>query len=298
MMRGKLDLTTDDAGRLRIEWIKIARLTSTKLFEVELSSGRRYYGTLSSPQDYNLQVGPEKADTVPIVDVITITPMNEYFWARVRAYLDLGFTLAKANNAMTLLSDGEFAYRGQYFGGAFDFNTYWQRDKNSTVVGQLSMNLTGTYYLSRLRLQLQLGYDHNDELDLVYRVDIGGGVAYPVVRDTWNELWLTGGFLFAQEKYSNGETGVNVAAYVGEEWEAFIFDRPRLSAGIVTQIIPVLSELWRTRGTVTGRVRYEVFRNFFLGGNISFTFDTRPPDPAASHTDYLVSLTIGWSYRQ
>ena len=298
MSRGQLDFKTDDAGRLSIEWIKIARLTSTHLFEVELGSGKKYYGTLQSPQEYDLQVGPEKTDSCPMVEVITLTPMDDFFWAKVKASLDLGFTLAKSNNALTLSGDGEIAYRGQHFGGAFDFNTYWQRDKNSTAVGQFSTNLTGTYYFSKLRLQLQLGYDHNDELELNYRVDLSGGVAYPIVRDKWNELWLTGGLLGAQEKYSNGEPSFNLAAYIGEDWEAFIYDSPKLSAGISTQIIPVLTELWRTRGTVTAKVKYEVFYNFFVGCNFSFTFDTQPPDPTASKTDYLLSITIGWSYRQ
>ncbi len=298
MSRGKLDFKTDDVGRISIEWIKIATITSIHSFEVELASGKKYYGPLSSPQEYDLQVGPEKTDVVPMVEVITLTPMDEFFWSKVKASLDLGLTLAKSNSSMTLSGDGSIAYRGQHFGGGFDFNTYWQRDKNSTTVGQLSMNLTGTYYFSKLRVQLQLGYDHNDELDLTYRVDLGAGVAYPVVRDKWNELWLSTGLVAAQEQYSTGEPSVNLAAYVGEDWEAFIYDSPKLSAGISSQIIPVLSELWRTRGNVTAKVKYEVFYNFFVGCNFSFTFDTKPPDPAAAKTDYLLSITVGWSYRQ
>jgi len=298
MSRGQLDFKTDDAGRLSIEWTKIAQITSIHSFEVELASGKRYYGTLKSPQDYDVQVGPEKTDVIPMVEVVVVTPMDEYFWGKVKAYLDLGLTLAKSNSAMTLSGDGEFAYRGQHFGGAFDFNTYWQRDKNATTVGQLSMNLTGTYFISPWRLQLQLGYDHNDELDLVYRIDLGAGVAYPVVRNKWNELWLSTGLIAAQEQYKTGDPSVNFAAFVGEDWEAFIYDSPKLSAGISTQIIPVLSELWRTRGTVAAKVKYELFHDFFLGCNFSFTFDTKPPDPAASKTDYLLSITIGWSYRQ
>lgn len=298
MSRGKLDFKTDDAGRLSIEWIKIVSITSIHSFEVEMASGKKYYGTLSSPQDYDLQVGPEKSDVVVMVEVITMTPMDEFFWAKVKAYLDLGLTLAKSNSSMTLSGDGEFAYRGQHFGGAFDFNTYWQRDKNSTAVGQLSMNLTGTYFFSAWRVQIQLGYDHNDELDLSYRVDLGAGAAYPIVRNKWNELWLSAGVVGAQEQYKSGEPNNNLAAYVGEDWEAFIYDSPKLNAGITTQIIPVLTELWRTRGNVTAKVKYEVFSDFFVGCNFSFTFDTKPPDPTAAKTDYLLSITLGWSYRQ
>src|SRR5271165_2099631 len=51
MSRGQLDFKTDDAGRLSIEWIKIATITSTHSFEVELATGKKYYGTLRSPVD-------------------------------------------------------------------------------------------------------------------------------------------------------------------------------------------------------------------------------------------------------
>ncbi len=298
MSRGKLDFKTDDAGRPSIEWIKVARITSTHAFEVELSSGKKYYGTLQSPADGQVLVGTEAVDTFPVLDIITITPMDDYFWAKVKAYLDFGLTLAKASSSMTLSGDGEFAYRGQHFGGAFDFTTYWQRDKDATAVGQLSLNLTGTYYFAKWRAQLQLGFDHNDELDLTARVDLGGGVAYPVLRNNWTQLWLSGGLLGARESYTNTEANSNLAAYVGGDWETFVYDSPKLDAGVSVQIVPVLTELWRTRGTFTFKVKYEVFHNFYLGTNFSYTFDTQPPDPTAAHTDYLFSFTIGWSYRQ
>ncbi|MGO8969403.1 MAG: DUF481 domain-containing protein [Myxococcaceae bacterium] len=298
MSLGKLDFSTDDAGRLSIEWIKVARITSTHVFEVELSSGKKYYGTLQSPADGQVLVGSEAADVFPVLDIITLTPMDAYFWARVKTYLDFGLTLTKASSSMTLSGDGEFAYRGQHFGGAFDFNTYWQRDKNATAVGQLSLNLTGIYYFSKWRAQLQLGFDHNDELDLTARVDLGGGVAYPIVRNNWTQLWLSGGLVGAREAYTNTEPNSNLAAYVGGDWQTFVYDSPKLSAGISVQIVPVLTELWRTRGTANFKVKYEVFHDFYVGTNFSFTFDTQPPDPTASHTDYLFSFTIGWSYRQ
>jgi hypothetical protein len=297
MSRGKVDFKTDDAGRLSVEWTKVAQVTSIHPFEVELASGVKYYGVLQSPEDKQLQVGTEAKDVFPGIEIVTITPMDDWFWARVKASLDLGFTLAKSNKAMTLSGDGEFAYRGQHFGGALDFNTYVQNDKNSTAVGQASVNLTGTYYFTKWRLALQLGADHNDELDLRLRLDLGGGVAYPVLRNNSMELWLSGGLVGVRELYTSGTPNFNLAAYVGGQWEVFHYDTPKLDAGISVQFLPVLTELWRLRGNTTVKVKYELFYNFNVGVNFSFTFDTQPPDPSASHTDYLMSLTIGWSYR-
>jgi hypothetical protein len=298
MSRGKVDFKTDDAGRISIEWTKVAQVTSIHAFEIELASSKKYYGSLRSPADKQLWVGTNAADVFPMAEVVSITPMDEWFWARVRAYLDLGFTLAKSNKALTLSSDGEFAYRGEHFGGAFDFNTYLQDDANSKLVAQWAVTLTGTYFFTRWRAQLQFGATHNDELDLTLRLDIGGGAAYPVLRNHWMELWVSGGLLGVRELYTAGEPNLNLAAYVGADWVAFRYDTPKLDAEVSVQLLPILTELWRTRGDATVRVKYELFSDFYVGINFSFTFDTQPPDPTAAHTDYLLSLTIGWSYRR
>ncbi len=61
MSRGKLDFNTDDAGRLSIEWAKVQSVTSVHLYEAELTSGERLYGTLSSPVDGVLAIGSPPA---------------------------------------------------------------------------------------------------------------------------------------------------------------------------------------------------------------------------------------------
>lgn len=45
MSRGKIDYSTDDAGRLSVEWTKVAQVTSDHAFEVEMSSGRSTMGS-------------------------------------------------------------------------------------------------------------------------------------------------------------------------------------------------------------------------------------------------------------
>jgi hypothetical protein len=81
------------------------------------------------------------------------------------------------------------------------------------------------------------------------------------------------------------------------EWDAFRYDTPKLDLTISQVILPVLTDLWRFRGNTSLKLTYELFYNFNVGMNLSFTFDTRPPDPTAPKTDYLLSFTIGWSYR-
>ena len=216
---------------------------------------------------------------MPIAAVVSITTMDELFFSRVRAYLDLGFTLAKANSALTLSADGEFAYRGEHLGAALNFDTYLQDDVNNNLVSRASAYITGTYFFTRWRAQLQLGVDHNDELDLKVRVYLGAGAAYPVVRNTWTELWLKSGLVVDRETYTTGTPNLNLAALVAADWEAFRYDSPKLDLGVQVDILPVLTDPGRLRGTSTIRIKYELFADFNVGLNFSYTFDTRHPRP-------------------
>ncbi len=299
MSLGKLDFKTDDVGRLSIEWLKVARLSSTHGFEVEVDTGKKYYGTLeSSPVDGELVVGSEERTQLPLANVLVVTPMDATFWTRVSAYLDLGFTATKANAAITFTGDGEFAYRGEHLGASLDFNTYVQTDANSTLVSQYTILLTGTYFFPRWRLMLTGGADHNDELSLELRLSVGALAAYPLLRNTSNEIWISGGLVGDRELYASTSPNLNLAAYVGGEWQAFRYDTPKLDSNLSANFLPILNDPGRFRGVATYRIKYEIFPDFNLGLKFSFTYDTKPPDPAAANTDYLVSVTIGWSYRR
>ena len=54
--RGQLAFGTDAAGTMSIAWTEVVRLTSTQNLDVELSSGERYSGPISSPSDGQLIV--------------------------------------------------------------------------------------------------------------------------------------------------------------------------------------------------------------------------------------------------
>jgi Protein of unknown function, DUF481 len=296
MSRGKVDFRGVDTGRFSFEWLNVATVTSEYVYIVEVSSGETYLGPLlASGLPGTIRVGP---DAIPIDRVVAITSVDDAFWSRVRAFLDLGFTLAKSNNATTFSAGGEFAFRGEQLGFALSGDSFVQSDSSGLSVSRNSLLLNGTYYFAPWRAILFTGLDQNEELDLLLRVSLGAGVAHSLVRNSWTELWLTAGLSQAHERYSSGDSIYSLSAFVEGTWEAFRFDSPELDLLLDQKILPVLTELGRVRGTTTLRAKYEVFNNFNVGVNFSFTFDTRPPDPAAPNTDYIAALTLGWSYRR
>lgn len=296
MSRGKVDFRGVDTGRFSFEWLNVATVTSAFVYIVEISSGETYLGPLlASDVPGTLLVGP---DAIAIDRVVAITSIDDAFWSRVRAFLDLGFTLAKSNTATTFSAAGEFAFRGEKLGFALSGDSFVQSDSSGLSVSRNSLLLNGTYYFTPWRAILFTGLDQNEELDLLLRVSLGTGVAHSLLRNNWTEIWLTAGLSQAHERYSSGDSIYSLSAFVEGTWEAFRFDSPELDLFLDQKILPVLTEIGRVRGTTTLRAKYEVFNDFNVGLNFSFTFDTNPPDPAAPQTDYIAALTLGWSYRR
>src|SRR5436190_14460647 len=107
LSRGKLDFITDDAGRLSIEWEKVRSLTSPFAYDVDMGSGETHFGRLvSSERDGYLVVQDLTADTLRITSIVGITTLDSGFLQRVKSYLDMGLTLAKAHKATTFSLSG------------------------------------------------------------------------------------------------------------------------------------------------------------------------------------------------
>ena len=296
--RGKLDYKTDDAGRLSIEWLKVERVTSLHTYEIQTADRTKYYSALRAPpEEVTGVVELDDGRTIPVPDVVAIVPLDAGLWSRMSAYFDLGFTLAKSNNAMTLNTDGFVGYRGERLGASFQFDTYLQGADNTATVVNTSGEVIGDAYFGAWTTQLSVQAQKNDELDLKLRLTLGGGAAYSAIRSNFMELLAKAGLAAAREQYSTGGPTWYLTGYLAGTWDIFQYDSPKLDAGISVTAYPYLTDLGRVRVETTLRVKYEVFKDFNVGLNFSDTFDSRPPD-ATPNNDYLVSVTIGWKYRR
>ena len=295
MSLGRLSLRTVDMGRVSVEWLRVTQIESTYVFAVEFSTGSTYFGPLHAGAAGELVVGDR---SVRLTEVVSITPVDDNFWNRVRAHADLGFSLAKANSALTLSASAGFDYRGEIFGGSATASTYLQDSSQVSATTENALALTGSYYFKPWRVSLLGGLDQNAELGLDLRLSLGTDIAYAPIRNSFMELWLAAGVTVAREQYSGVSPDVAVASYFDATWRAFRYASPELDTEIELSLLPVLNDPGRVRGTATGRVKYEVFSDFNVGMNVMYTFDTRPPDPEASRSDYRLTLSVGWSYRR
>jgi len=302
---GQLDYSTDDVGRIYIEWDKIARITSSDYFEFQTTSGRKYYGRLDPPaRDKQVVVARESADTLNLFDIVSIVPISGQFVNRLKAYLDLGFSLAKANKATTLNLSSDVSYRGPKLSAGVSFDSYAQGQTGVTTTTRNTIQLNAArLFANRWEAGGFVQLDQNDELGLDLRLSAGaeGGRVY---LTNASEFKAGAGLVVTRERFvvtdTTGSTTSpqdNLEGVVNLLYDAFRYDSPKLDFSTQLTVYPSISSPGRVRAAFTGRIKYEVFKDFFAGINFTDNFDSRPPE-GAEKNDYVSSLTIGWSYRR
>lgn len=308
LSRGKLDYKTDDAGRLTIEWVKVAHLTSSQVFEVEVASGVKYLGRLAAADvEGALVVEGVRVDTLAISSVVRMSELETAFLRRMRAHLDVGLTIAKANQATTFTMAGEALYRGSKYGGLLSFNSYVQGQESTATTTQNGISLQGIRFLpDRWSAFLVAQSAQNDELNLDLRVTVGGGMGRFLHQSNQSSVAAGAGLVVARERYApdtegsgvGDTTDTNVDVQLSAQWDTFRYDSPKLDVSTSLNLYPSLTTLGRVRGDFSLRLKYELFADFNVGLNLTDSFDSRPPEEDASHNDYIASFTIGWSYRR
>jgi hypothetical protein len=302
LSRGKLDYKTDDAGRLSVEWDKVARLTSVHSFDVEDTRGRRYFGRLAaSGRDGYVVFQNGGSDTLAVMNVIGIAPVNATLAERLSAYLDLGFTLAKANSATTFSLSGKVNYRAPSVGAQLTYDSYAQGQEQVQTTTRNTVRQSVSWYLQQhwsVAGILQL--EQNEELDLDHRITTGGAVERVLQHTNQMQLSLGAGLVGTQEQFSSGTASASDTGLEGlltGDWDAFKFDSPKLDFSTSVALFPSITDAGRLRGQGEFRVVYEVFKDFNAGIRFNDTFDSRPPE-GATKNDYVTEFTIGWSYRR
>jgi hypothetical protein len=116
LARGRLALKTDDAGTIEIEWDKIRRVQSPRLFEIETTDGRRLLGSLNSPADRQIAVGVLDNPLILAMDDVTrLTPIGASFWSKLEGSINAGFSYTHSAQLAQVTFNQDAIYRRPAF---------------------------------------------------------------------------------------------------------------------------------------------------------------------------------------
>jgi hypothetical protein len=296
LYRGNLDFSISGAGRVSIDWDNVETLESPRTMDVELQSGERVEGAISSPAAMQLEVAsPSGPRRLEMQDVVRIHPIEPLLRDRLEGDLDVGFAALGANDEIDITLNGGIEHRTANFLTKGSLSVYFRRLDDTTVQDRKNLEAsTRRFIRNRWFWIAQIGYQNDDALDLDSRRIIGAGAGRTLRQTNRAILALYAGVDYAVERYAVlTETDRSPELFGSMEWDWF-----HVGGDIeVSTKLSVYSNLDRNRKLVQldASLRREFFDNYYWSFTVFEIYDQNPPPGAADHDEGL-TFGVGRSF--
>jgi hypothetical protein len=298
--RGMIHLDTDVADIIPLRWDYVADIESSESFLITLSTGQRVFGTIGDVtpgQSASLvtEVGPIE---VALVDIVRLAPIEGVLKDQIDMGVDLGYSVAKANNVVQTTAGYDFGYRNQQH--QVQLVSDFARSSTEDEPDSIRQNVTTSYRRfvdgrewSPFAVAL---WERNDELELARRTTFGGGMSRYLADTNERQINFLGGFVKSEELTVGAmDSEDSIEAMTGLDIEWFRYESPEFDVSTQLQMFERISGESRTRGNLDLTFKWELVEDFNWGMSVYYSFDSNP-DASASGTDYGVVATLGWSY--
>jgi len=191
-------------GTISVNWSKVQRLESRRLFIVRMESGVVYTGTLAVA---DTTVGEEKRLVLALTDlsgnrvtidkgdVVTIGKTSDTFWRRFVVDISGGLTYAKGNQATTYNINSMVQYPRERWGIIASYNSTLSSSTGASASTRNQLSLTG-FHLLRWRNYFVGGSGmllQSTEQGISLQSSVGGGVGYYLKNTDHVRFSLLGG---------------------------------------------------------------------------------------------------------
>jgi hypothetical protein len=299
MRQGKLQVKTDDAGTISIEWDKIAALTTADQYELTMQDGSQRLGRFApGPTPGTLQVaGSAGTSTAPMADVASFMRIQTKFLQRIDGSLDLGASYSQSSGVADLWFNSKATYRRpkDAFAAAFSTKVTRQPDVDSTsrysLVTSYSRDQRKDWIVSTLGL-----LEGNRDLGFSFRGTLAESVGRYLVRSRHAELLATGGLAAGRESPIDRPRVTNIDALATTNLSIFSHDYPTTRLDVALLVFTSLDDPGRVRLNLDSTFKRELFKNFFVAFTLYDAFDNRPKSAAAKQNDVGGSLSFGYTF--
>jgi small nuclear ribonucleoprotein (snRNP)-like protein len=299
---GKLRYSTDSMGTVQIDWEDVIAVTSNQSLQVELSDGRRYYGSLRGADDrYRISVAlAARTGSVELAtdDIVRITPIEtgDSFLEQLEGSVSFGLNTNKGSEVTTLNFDTDMRYRTlRYLVGLTARSTITDQPSEET---NASHRISGNYQNFRPNRWFTdwfSSWERNDATGIDSRVSLGGALGRYIVQTNLDQFSLLAGVQGTRESRfgetdskDNAEGRIQVR-YLHRNLE------PDTSLTFTADVYPLLKDLEQFRSQANLSFRREFIDDLYLDLSIYHTYESESSE-GAELTDYGVTTSLGYSF--
>ncbi|NJD31059.1 MAG: DUF481 domain-containing protein [Gammaproteobacteria bacterium] len=300
--KGKLELSTDSAGTVYIEWDKVASVTTNQYLNVETSRGARYFGKVPpGDRDGTMQLrieGEPQGQTLVLTDVVRVKPIDQgSLIKRLDGYVTVGFDYTKADNQTEFNFSGGVSSRDEIrewtLDGAMTLNS--QSGARTTSMYDVTL-ATKRFLQDRWFLGSFASVQGNDELGLNIREIVGAGPGRYFVQNLHHEWYGIAGLAASRENFQDEPTRNSLEAVLATQYSFFQYDTPKRNLDAGLALFPSLTEAGRLRAELDLDARYELVSDLFFNVTVYGSYDSKAVDAAQSKSDYGVVTSLGYSF--
>ncbi len=299
MRQGKLQLKTDDAGTLSIEWDKITAVTTAAQYDITLSNGTQLYGRMRPGTPYALEVVSDAGKVTPIsmAEVVFLAQIKPTFFSRIDGSMDLGASYTKSSGVGQLSFEADAEYRRPSDAVAAALSTNLTRQPDAPESSRYTANLGYTRYRNDGWFVSGLGlFEGNRDLGFTFRGTGAGSLGRYLTRSNRAEVWIGGGMAIGREVPVGDDTVTNVDALAVMNLAIFAYDFPNTKINFGLLAFPSLDDPGRVRLNADGKLKRELFRDFYFSLSAYDAFDNRPKAASAEKNDFGATVSFGWSF--
>jgi hypothetical protein len=300
MRQGKLQVKTDDAGTLSVEWDKIASLSTADLYDIVLQDGAHRFGRFRpAPAPGTVLVVPDGGSGSPVLmaDIASVARIKLKFQQRIDGSVDLGASYSKSSGVADLWFNATAKYRRPAYGLAATFSTQATHQQEVENTSRYSLRTAYTRYRGSNWLLSTTGlFEGNRDLGFTFRGTAMESIGRYLARTRHAEFLLGGGFAAGREVPVDAGAVTNLDGLVAMELSIFTYDFPTTRIDFTTLVFPSFDDPGRVRVNADGKFVRELFKDFIVSFTVYDAYDNRPKSGTAQLNDLGGSLSFGWTF--
>jgi hypothetical protein len=295
--KGVLVVKTDySKNDFDIEWSGVKEIYAHGQFLIRLNDGRSVNGSIEHMKERKKLVitSPNGFTTVVgIEQVVFVREVKSDFWGRMKASLDMGLTIAKANDLRQFSIRSSIGYVSNRWQFDANYNLITARQDSVTSTRRTDAAVNLKYYLQHGWFTMaSINFLSNTEQALALRASgrLGAG---KMVFHTNQRYWGVGGGLsFNHERFSN-QTADRTSLELFGGSELNLFDVGDFNLLSSVYVFPSITEKGRWRSDIKVNIKYDLPLDFYIKPGITVNYDNRPAIKGRDW-DYVFVFTVGW----
>jgi putative salt-induced outer membrane protein YdiY len=289
-----LIVDTEHMDEVTIEWEAIESIRGTKIVDVELFDGRRYFGRMHlTKEGMSIRDGTGEIARFDPSQIYAVDQFNQTWRDGLEASTDLGVNIVRGNNQVTQLSfGGRLAYDAKNFETSIDATTIINEQTESDDTRRFTLGSDYTYKLPReWTLSGLFSFEADEQQNLEGRSLFGGAFGRRLVNSRRNRFRAYLGIAVNSEKFLDEPTTETLEGLVGFDYRRRAFADIDLSY----VVLPNIQGTGRVRAQLDGSLSFDLFSDLDFKVTFYDRYDSQPPE-GNDENDTGVTLGVSWSY--